>query len=95
MTKTFEVWCLDQGSSAEDATKVEAYDYRHAAEKWAEWEDAHSAAYWIVAGEPARVCVRLCGASEVKQFIVTGEAEPVYTARAVVTHEKGCQDEQS
>lgn len=79
----YDVWCPDLGSRPKDARAFEAHEAYAAAEKWAEWEDAYSADYCIVGGTDRRVCVREHGGETVQTFMVSGRAEPVYSARPV------------
>lgn len=78
----FLVWCHDHGSGPEDGKVMEAYDARSAAERWAEWEDAHSADYWIVGGETASVTVRDMSDGTETNFRINGEQTAVYSASA-------------
>lgn len=75
----FKVWCQDRGSTEDDARQIEAFDAEAAAEKWAEWDDHHSADYLIIGGTPATVCVR--DGDKVRTFTVHGEPAPHYHAR--------------
>ena len=77
----YTVWCPDHGSTFEDGRKFEASDAEHAAERWAEWEDAYSAEYSIVGGSEKIVRVRGEDGGE-QEFTVTGESVPLYRARA-------------
>lgn len=63
---------------------VFADDAEEAAEKWAAWEDHHSAEYSIVGGrdEPT-VAVTPIDGGETKRFKLSGEAVPHYHAKAL------------
>jgi hypothetical protein len=77
------VWKPDEGGTREDARVFRACDHEDAAKIWAEWDDAHSADYRIVGGQPAEVCVAEDQpGSEPRRFVVHGEACPHYRARA-------------
>lgn len=82
----YEVWCPDLGSGPEDARTFDAHSNYAAAEAWANWEDGHSADYWIVGGQTARVCVRDCGGTTVHEFVVSGEMAREYRARPVTAN---------
>lgn len=60
MDGEFTVWCPELGHEGPDdgATVKGAIDAEHAARRWAEKEDAHSADYWIVGGDGTTVNVR-------------------------------------
>ena len=73
------------GSSYEEAGRVRATDHASAAEVWAQQDDADSVDYTIVKGEPARVRVTDEDGCA-KEFVVSGEAVPVYHARQVGAH---------
>ena len=78
--RKFLVWCPEQGSDADDARTVEAFDHEDAACKWARREDAESADYWIVGGDGAVVIVR--DPDDVEETVrVTGEQDIHYSAR--------------
>ena len=79
---TYRVWCPDRGATKDDGRRVVAREPESAATAWAEWDDAHSADYSIVAGNDATVLVAedRDGAPE-HRFTVSGESCPVYRAR--------------
>lgn len=83
----YDVWRSDGGGPS-DAMVFDAYDAAAAAEGWADWEDAHSADYWIVGGTDARVCVREHGGEQVYEFVVVGSVERSYSARPVMAKGK-------
>jgi len=76
----YYAWKSDQGSYEEFSKRIDAVDAEHAAERWAAWDDAHSAEYDIVSGNAAEVCVKDTEFGEIRTFIVTGESVPSYTA---------------
>ena len=91
----YDVWCPDLGSGPEDAMAFEAFDAEHAAAEWAYWEDGHSADYWIVGGQDARVCVREHSGGTVYEFVVQGRIERAYSAHAVPANNRidgACKD---
>lgn len=73
----FEV-CRDGGI---EWRRIYARSYDEAAEKWAEEADSNSAEYEILGGAHTIVLVRELGTEKESRFRVTGESEPVYTAR--------------
>lgn len=80
--KTFLVWCLDHESTRDDAKRIKAAHHADAASLWAEWEDAHSADYWIVGGQTATVMVAEdVAGSEAIKYTVTGQSVPVYSPK--------------
>lgn len=85
----YRVWCPDRGATKEDGQLIRSYSPESAATRWAEWDDASSADYSIVGGNPADVVVAedRDGAPE-HRFTVFGESSPVYRARAA---QKGAQ----
>lgn len=76
------VWYPDRGGSREDGRRVRSHSPEGAAIAWAQWDDARSADYTIVGGQPAEIVVAedRHGSPEYL-FTVTGESCPVYTAR--------------
>ncbi len=78
------VWCPYSYQDEANARKIRASDARAAAENWAHEDDHSSAEYRIVGGQDATVCVKAVDSDKVQRFIVSGEAVPSYTARAVV-----------
>lgn len=69
-----------------DGKIIYATDSYDAAEKWADYEDRHSADYWIVGGETAKVRVTQLGYDDKPigkpiTLFVDGESVPVYRAR--------------
>lgn len=81
---TFTVYCEDN----ESGHVIEAVDHETAAEQWAEWEDRHSADYWIVGGEVATVCVKDHHDGSERKYRVSGRGEPVYTAIEIFEEKK-------
>lgn len=84
MPPEYTVWCPELGHEGPDdgATVKGALDAEHAATKWAEREDAHSADYWIVGGSGTTVMVSdKYGVTRTIQ--VRGESRPQYYAREV------------
>lgn len=82
MEKRYMVW--REGEDREDGKVVRANYEKEAVEKWAEWDDAHSADYIIVSGQNAQVFVAMEEeGSEVMKFEVRGESCPVYYATLV------------
>lgn len=79
---TYEVWCPGHGETVEDARTGEALDPGHAAELWAELDDA-TGDYLIVGGEVAEVVVRDPGGAETR-WKVHGETVPTYYAKEVI-----------
>lgn len=79
----YRVWCDGIHDGPDDGRVVEALDASEAAEKWAEWNDHHSADYNIVGGTPEFVNVRPERGGEQAVYEVTGRSEPVYSARKV------------
>jgi len=79
------VWCPEDGETIDDSRKVRATDAGEAVEKWAELDDEESAAYRIVGGQEARVCVVPADdkARAPQRFAVSGEAVPQYYASEV------------
>lgn len=77
----YRVWCPDYGGTKDDSRRVDAYCPGYAAERWAERNDADSADYLIVGGQPAVVVVAEAfeGAPE-HRFTVSGEQVPKYRA---------------
>jgi len=83
-TSTWLVWEVGGGRDEEDAREVLARDAEEAAEDYAEESDSDSADYTVLKGSPLTVCVRAAhDGAPVERFVVTGEAVPEYTARAV------------
>ncbi len=75
----FTVWSPELGQTEADGRTVYAQFPAYAVEKWALLEDSRGE-YSIVGGNEARVLVRAVGAEPVA-YVVTGRAEPVYSAR--------------
>jgi hypothetical protein len=84
MTETYHVWCPDYGHKGpEDGAPIHgAYDAREAAETWAARYDRYSAAYSIVGGSEAVVCVKAPDGS-VTRWTVYDESVPSYRATEV------------
>ena len=78
----YKVWCVDLGSTEEDAREVQAHGSDHAARVWASDEDRRSADYWIVGGQTADVYVR-CPDGSLLRYLVTGKAVPEYHSQSV------------
>ena len=76
----YRVWDVDE-EEREDAQTVYAADPEEAARTWAEDYDPGSD-YTIVSGSPATVIVEDASGTR-SVWRVTGESEPVYTARQV------------
>ena len=84
--KRFLVSCEEIHGDHRDGKIVYADDHRNAAEKWADYEDRHSADYWIIGGETAEVRVTELGDDDKPTgkpltLFVDGESVPVYRAR--------------
>lgn len=62
--------------------KFEAADAEHAAERWAEWEDAHSAEYLIVSGRTEPTVEVRDPEGAITRWMLTGESVPRYRARS-------------
>jgi hypothetical protein len=75
----FHVWCEERGGTEENRHVIYSYSHEKAAEQWAEWSDSQGD-YDIIGGADVTVSVRLCNASEVRRFTVTGESVPRYYA---------------
>lgn len=75
--QTYDVW-MEDWNDKDDCRQVSAFSPRHAAEQYTATVDRESADYSVLNGVDARVHVRTPGGW--LTFIVTGEAEPVYTA---------------
>ena len=76
-------WCPDLDEDEDEAIALYAVEAEEAAEEWAERQDADSAEYGIVVGEPATVHVRAPDGT-VTVWRVTGESVPSYSAEEVV-----------
>jgi hypothetical protein len=82
MGTLYLVWKPDEGGTREDARRFDGFDHEDAAKRWAAWDDAHSADYTIVGGQPAEVCLAEDRpGSEPRRFVVHGEPCPHYWAR--------------
>lgn len=81
MSIVYEVWSPDYGSTRDDARQIGASNPDEAACRWARRRDAEGADYLIVGGQVVTVMVAL--GDQVQAFSVSGEAEPVYRARAI------------
>lgn len=77
----FEAWFKDDGEY--DSRKIHARDAEAAAEKFAEYDDQHSAEFLIVGGSEAEIWVRQPATGEIKKFTVRGESVPQYYATAI------------
>lgn len=75
------IWSEETGP--DDGLRIKAVDGEAAAEEWAKRDDWDSAEYMIASGGSVRVVVRNEGDGTETLYRVTGEAEPVYTAREV------------
>lgn len=83
MSRHYIVWVPENGEQRSDGQRIKALDHEDAAKVWAHWKDTHGAEYLIVGGQAVNVSVAEAFAgSEVKRFVVTGRAEPVYSARS-------------
>lgn len=83
MSRHYIVWVPENGEKRADGQRINALDHEDAAKVWAQWKDAHGAEYRIVGGQAVTVSVAEAFAgAEVKRFVVTGRAEPVYSARS-------------
>ena len=80
--KKFLVWGDDEGDAfGRCERRIAASSHKEAAEKWAQRDDADSADYTIVGGEPETVCVQALGTVAVRRYSVRGETIAVYYAR--------------
>jgi hypothetical protein len=80
----FVVWCPYLGSTQDDGTTIVTFSAEHAAKTWARNEDADSADYWIVKSfEGTTVKVLEVSTGTIHNILVTGEAEPIYTAMTI------------
>lgn len=80
----FVIWNPENGQAEEDGTKISALSSEAAVREWAEWDDARSADYLIVGGQPATVKLRDLNSNTVTDWIVSGESVPHYRARLKV-----------
>ena len=80
MTK-YTVWNPDHGSEIEDGREVHAHSPEAAAEAFAQRDDAESADYLIVGGNPATL--KVSDGSNEWVVLVTGEAIAEYRGRVV------------
>lgn len=79
---TYLVWVPDRGATRDDARRVQGLDPEDAAVRWARWDDANSADYTIVGGQPVEVMVAEDVAGSVPQRLaVHGEPCPHYWTR--------------
>ena len=83
MKQSFLVWCPARGSDVDDARVQMAYGSEQAACLWAERDDAASADYTIVGGNPASVIVRDPDGVD-HAITVSGESQPYYSARTTI-----------
>lgn len=75
------VWEAEYGR--DNAYKVEAFDAKHAARRWAERYDSDGD-YSVVGGAEVVVFVALDqDGSTPERFVVSGEVNPVYYARSL------------
>jgi hypothetical protein len=81
-TASFEVWCVENGGTREDGRRIQARSAEDAAKIWAERDDADSADYLIVGGQPKAVTVIGPDGRE-QTFEVSGETRAFYRAREV------------
>jgi len=92
--REYVVWRPDWGQGKEDGRHIDAHSSRAACERWAAQEDAESADYLIVRGNPVTLVVAIAAeGAEEQTFVVTGEAVPEYRAALVVTPATKGQDE--
>lgn len=77
------VWCPELGQGPEVSKRVWVADAEEAAERWADWYDAHSADYPIVSGQDVTVCVRREGQDRVSRVRVSGQESREYTGCAL------------
>lgn len=66
-----------------------AYNAEEAVERWARWDDANSADYHIVGGQPAKVMARDLSTGTATEWIVSGESVPHYSARKIAAGGEG------
>ncbi len=71
-------------TGAEDPQEFEAYDFKDAAEQYAEWEDVQSAEYTIAEGRPEIVTVTDSSGWS-RTFSVNGHTKVVYRATELVS----------
>lgn len=76
------VWREEDGPE-DGGVRIKAFDGEQAAEEWAERDDRDSAEYTIASGEEVTVVARNERDGRKTRYRVTGEAQPVYTAREV------------
>lgn len=82
------VWCPDYDQAQSDAKHVAGKTAAHAAERWAEKDDA-GGDYDIIGGCPAVVMVAPTNEEgPVLQFRVSGESVPTYRAKQLPEQEK-------
>lgn len=83
----YVVWRPDWEQTMGDGKTIEAHSPAAACEHWAEREDADSADYLIVGGNPAELMVTELGTGLPPfRYSVSGEAVPSY--RATMLHGK-------
>lgn len=82
--KLYLVWCEDYGQTSKSGREIEAADEDQAAESWADLEDSDGD-YAIIGGSDAVLHVREVDGPDdhIWMIRVSGQAEPVYTARKV------------
>lgn len=83
--RTFKVWCPDRGETQDDALVLVDIAPEYAVEEWAEQDDRDSAEYSICRGNEETVCVLELDTTNIRKFLVSGEAVPSYSAYEVVT----------
>ena len=78
---TYMLWRPDAGETREDARPITGICIQYAIQDWAQRDDAKSTDYTIANGSPERVFI-IDGDKDI-EWTVSGEAQPVYSARAV------------
>lgn len=81
--RSFVIWRPENGQDEDDGKGVCAYNAEEAVERWARWDDANSADYHIVGGQPAKVMARDLSTGTATEWIVSGESVPHYSARKI------------
>ena len=76
----WRVWCRSWGDGEQDGRLVRAKDPAHAAERWAETEDAYGDYAIIAVGHADAVVVQSPDGDAVYVFDVSAEAQIVYNA---------------